>query len=130
MAGKSTFLRSLGVNYILAMSGMPVFAGSLKVSRFQLFSSMRTTDDLTHGISYFNAELLRLEQLMQFCKRGDLLPEGGVLFLGAQLLGKENTLEIGQQAQVGQRRTAMNRDRAGDHSHTLAAVLHLLQIAG
>ena len=72
MAGKSTFLRSLGVNYILAMSGMPVFAGSLKVSRFQLFSSMRTTDDLTHGISYFNAELLRLEQLMQFCKRGEL----------------------------------------------------------
>lgn len=72
MAGKSTFLRSLGVNYILAMSGMPVFASSLKVSRFQLFSSMRTTDDLTHGISYFNAELLRLEQLMQFCKRGEL----------------------------------------------------------
>lgn len=72
MAGKSTFLRSLGVNYILAMSGMPVFASSLKVSRSQLFSSMRTTDDLTHGISYFNAELLRLEQLMQFCKRGEL----------------------------------------------------------
>ena len=71
MAGKSTFLRSLGVNYILAMSGMPVFADSLKVSRFQLFSSMRTTDDLTHGISYFNAELLRLEQLMRFCKRSD-----------------------------------------------------------
>ena len=72
MAGKSTFLRSLGVNYILAMSGMPVFASSFKVSRFQLFSSMCTTDDLTHGISYFNAELLRLEQLMQFCKRGEL----------------------------------------------------------
>ena len=70
MAGKSTFLRSLGVNYILAMAGMPVFAESLKISRFRLFSSMRTTDDLTHGISYFNAELLRLEQLMQFCKEG------------------------------------------------------------
>ncbi len=68
MAGKSTFLRSLGVNYILAMAGMPVFADSLKISRFRLFSSMRTSDDLTHGISYFNAELLRLEQLMQFCK--------------------------------------------------------------
>lgn len=66
MAGKSTFLRSLGVNYILAMAGMPVFADSLKVSRFRLFSSMRTSDDLTHGISYFNAELLRLEQLLQF----------------------------------------------------------------
>ena len=68
MAGKSTFLRSLGVNYILAMAGMPVFASSLQLSRFRLFSSMRTSDDLTHGISFFNAELLRLEQLMQFCK--------------------------------------------------------------
>lgn len=70
MAGKSTFLRSLGVNYILAMAGMPVFADTLRISRFRLFSSMRTSDDLTHGISYFNAELLRLEQLMRFCKGG------------------------------------------------------------
>lgn len=68
MAGKSTFLRSLGVNYILAMAGMPVFAELLKISRFRLFSSMRTTDDLTHGISYFNAELIRLEELLKFCK--------------------------------------------------------------
>ena len=68
MAGKSTFLRSLGVNYILAMAGMPVFADQLKISRFRLFSSMRTTDDLTHGISYFNAELNRLEELLKFCK--------------------------------------------------------------
>lgn len=72
MAGKSTFLRSLGINYILAMAGMPVFADTLRISRFRLFSSMRTSDDLTHGISYFNAELLRLEQLVQFCK-GDSL---------------------------------------------------------
>ena len=64
MAGKSTFLRSIGVNYILAMCGMPVFAESLRVSVFNLFSSMRTSDDLTHGISYFNAELLRLRQLL------------------------------------------------------------------
>ena len=68
MAGKSTFLRSLGVNYILTMAGMPVFADQLKISRFRLFSSMRTTDDLTHGISYFNAELIRLEELLKFCK--------------------------------------------------------------
>lgn len=68
MAGKSTFLRSLGINYILAMNGMPVFAGSLRVSMFALFTSMRTTDDLTRGISYFNAELLRLRQLIGFCE--------------------------------------------------------------
>lgn len=64
MAGKSTFLRSLGINYVLAMNGMPVFASKLTVSRFHLFTSMRTTDDLTRGISYFNAELLRLQQIL------------------------------------------------------------------
>ena len=68
MAGKSTFLRSIGVNYILAMNGMPVFAESLRVSVFNLFSSMRTADDLSRGISYFNAELLRLRQLIESCK--------------------------------------------------------------
>lgn len=65
MAGKSTFLRTLGVNYILAMNGLPVFAEEMRVSVFRLFTNMRTTDDLTHGISYFNAELLRLKQLIE-----------------------------------------------------------------
>ena len=65
MAGKSTFLRAIGINYILAMSGMPVFASEMTVGVFNLFTSMRTTDDLQHGISYFNAELLRLKQLLQ-----------------------------------------------------------------
>lgn len=65
--GQEHVSRVLSVNYILAMNGMPVFADSLRVSRFSLFSSMRTTDDLTHGISYFNAELLRLKQLINHC---------------------------------------------------------------
>jgi len=69
MAGKSTFLRSVGINYVLACCGMPVFADSLRVSLFSLFSSMRTTDDLAHGISYFNAELLRLQQLIETCRQ-------------------------------------------------------------
>ena len=68
MAGKSTFLRSIGINYVLACCGMPVFAYSLRISLFSLFSSMRTTDDLAHGISYFNAELLRLQQLIEVCR--------------------------------------------------------------
>ena len=68
MAGKSTFLRTIGVNYILARCGMPVFAKRFRASRFALFSSMRTTDDLTQGISYFNAELLRLQLLIDFCR--------------------------------------------------------------
>lgn len=64
MAGKSTFLRAIGVNYVLAMAGMSVFATDMTVGVFNLFTSMRTTDDLQHGISYFNAELLRLKQLL------------------------------------------------------------------
>ena len=67
MAGKSTFLRSLGINWLLAMNGLPVFADHMRVSVFPLFTSMRTTDDLTRGISYFNAELLRLKSLIAFC---------------------------------------------------------------
>lgn len=67
MAGKSTFLRSVGINYIFAMNGLPVFADRFRVSVFNLFSSMRTTDDLTRGISYFNAELLRLRRLIESC---------------------------------------------------------------
>jgi hypothetical protein len=73
MAGKSTFFRAIGVNYILAMNGIPVFADSLRVSCFKLFSSMRTQDDLSHGISYFNAELLRLQQLIDYVS-GDERP--------------------------------------------------------
>lgn len=69
MAGKSTFLRSMGVNYVLAINGMPIFAKRMKVSLFNLFSSMRTSDDLGHNISYFNAELLRLRQLIESCKQ-------------------------------------------------------------
>lgn len=67
MAGKSTFLRSVGINIILATNGLPVFAKRLRLSVFSLFSSMRTSDDLGHGISYFNAELLRLQQLIDSC---------------------------------------------------------------
>ena len=68
MAGKSTFLRSIGINYVMALCGMPVFAEKLRVSLYNLFSSMRTSDDLAHGISYFNAELLRLRQLLDNVK--------------------------------------------------------------
>ena len=72
MAGKSTFLRALGINYVMAMVGLPVFAEQYEVSCFNLFSSMRTQDDLNRGISYFNAELLRLKQLIHSCKLSQL----------------------------------------------------------
>ena len=88
MAGKSTFLRSLGINYLLAMNGLPVFAKQLKVSVFHLFTSMRTTDDLTHGISYFNAELLRLKKLL-----GSLRDDVPSLIILDEILKGTNSLD-------------------------------------
>ncbi len=88
MAGKSTFLRTLGINYIMAVNGMPVSASEMHVSVFNLFSSMRTTDDLTHGISYFNAELLRLKQLIANCKQA-----GHTLIILDEILKGTNSLD-------------------------------------
>lgn len=69
MAGKSTFLRTVGINYVMAMNGIPVCAKSFRIKNVSLFSSMRTADNLASHISYFHAELLRLEQLVDFCKK-------------------------------------------------------------
>jgi hypothetical protein len=60
MAGKSTFLRSLGVNYILAHIGFPVMARSFQAPNLRLYTSMRNADDLSAETSYFHAELIRL----------------------------------------------------------------------
>jgi len=64
MAGKSTFLRTVGINLILAKCGGPVCATSFNFKPVTLFTSMRTTDDLADETSYFHAELLRLKQLI------------------------------------------------------------------
>ncbi len=63
MAGKSTFLRSVAVNYILAMAGAPVCASEFSFTPVRLFTSMRTTDSLSSNESYFYAELKRLKSL-------------------------------------------------------------------
>lgn len=65
MAGKSTFLRSVGVNMVLAHSGHPVFAQQFSFQPMAIFTSMRTVDNLARGTSYFHAELLRLKQLVE-----------------------------------------------------------------
>lgn len=64
MAGKSTFLRSVGVNLVLALSGNVVCSKEFSFSPMNIFTSMRTTDNLSKGTSYFHAELLRLKKLV------------------------------------------------------------------
>ncbi|MDZ7847198.1 MAG: hypothetical protein U5L96_10725 [Owenweeksia sp.] len=65
MAGKSTYLKSLGVNLVLAKAGAPVCAGSMRCFPFQLLTSMNPEDSIQEGVSYFQAEVLRLKQIRQ-----------------------------------------------------------------
>lgn len=64
MAGKSTFLRTLGVNLVLAYAGGPVFAKQMNVAQFRLFTAVRVTDSVVNGLSYFYAEVRRLKELL------------------------------------------------------------------
>jgi len=63
MAGKSTFLRTISVNYILGMTGATVCASEMDFIPMKLFTSMRTIDSLSSNESYFYAELKRLKTL-------------------------------------------------------------------
>lgn len=65
MAGKSTYLRSVGVNIVLAMAGAPVCASSFILSPVQLLSSMRITDNLEENTSTFYAELKKLKTILE-----------------------------------------------------------------
>ena len=70
MAGKSTFLRTIGVNLIIAMNGMPVCAKEFKFRITDIFSGMRTADSLKENESYFYAELKRLKHIVEKLKEG------------------------------------------------------------
>ena len=65
MAGKSTFLRTIGVNLTIAMIGAPVCASKYKFSPIHLFTSLRTNDSLQENESFFYAELKRLHLLIK-----------------------------------------------------------------
>ena len=75
MAGKSTYLRTIGVNYLLACVGAPVCCEELRIYTAQLITSLRTSDSLSDNESYFFAELKRLKRII------DLLEQGEELFI-------------------------------------------------
>jgi hypothetical protein len=70
MSGKSTFLRTIGVNSILAQTGAPVFASSMTFFPVQIHSSIRTNDSLAKRESYFFAELKRLKGIIDELEQG------------------------------------------------------------
>lgn len=70
MSGKTTFLRTLAINLALAYMGAPVCGKHLSADYMRLFTSMRITDDVAHGISTFYAEILRIKTMAEYRKTG------------------------------------------------------------
>ena len=66
MSGKTTFLRTLAINLVLGYIGAPVCADRLDTSYMKIFTSMRVTDDVAHGISTFYAEILRIKAMAEY----------------------------------------------------------------
>ncbi len=90
MAGKSTFLRTIGVNLSLAYAGAPVNAERLQTSLFRLFTCIKVSDSVQDGLSYFYAEVKRLQALLAAATVDDPLP---VLFLIDEIFRGTNSRE-------------------------------------
>jgi hypothetical protein len=86
MSGKSTFLRTIGLNAVLAHAGASVPAGALTISPLHLGASIRTVDSLQEGASRFYAELQRLKAIVDLSKQ-----ERSLLFLLDELLSGTNS---------------------------------------
>jgi len=97
MSGKTTLLRTIGVNAILAQTGAPVRARKLVLSPLSVGASIHVTDSLQNGVSRFYAEILRIRQILSQTAAG--LP---VLFLIDEFLHGTNSHDrrIGAQALV------------------------------
>jgi DNA mismatch repair ATPase MutS len=97
MSGKSTLLRAIGLNAVLAWAGAPVTAGRLRVSRFAIGASLRTNDSLADHRSRFYAEISRLREIVDLARAGK-----PTLFLLDELLSGTNSHDrrIGAEALI------------------------------
>jgi len=98
MSGKSTLLRAIGANAVLALAGAPVCARSLRIGPLQVATSMRIEDSLEGGISHFYAELRMLKRIIDLSKSPGPPTEetgsrAGVLFLLDEILHGTNSRE-------------------------------------
>lgn len=86
MSGKSTLLRAVGVNAVLALAGAPVRAASLRISPLSVGASIRRSDSLQGGTSRFYAEIQRLRDLMSLAEA-----TGRLLFLIDEIFNGTNS---------------------------------------
>ena len=94
MSGKSTLLRSIGVNAVLAGAGGPVCSSSLRMPPVDLWTSVRVSDSLAAGVSFFMAELLRLKAVVDAATAHATEPRDRVfLYLLDEILQGTNSRE-------------------------------------
>ena len=98
MAGKSTLIRTVGINLSLAYAGAPVTADRLEVSLFRVFTCIKVTDSVQDGLSYFYAEVKRLRSMLSLIEEEGLR----VLFLIDEIYRGTNSRErhIGSRALI------------------------------
>ncbi|MFY0565647.1 MutS-related protein [Archangium lansingense] len=89
MSGKTTLLRAVGLNTVLALAGAPVCAKSFSVSPLQVLTSMRVKDSLERGVSYFYAEVQRIKAVLDAAAAA----KGQAMFLLDEILLGTNTRE-------------------------------------
>lgn len=88
MSGKTTFLRTIGINLVLAYSGAPIIGQKMQTGFFNIYTSMRIRDDLKEGISTFYAELIRIKSITEASK--DKCP---MLFLVDEIFRGTNSID-------------------------------------
>jgi DNA mismatch repair ATPase MutS len=86
MSGKSTYLRTLGVNLVLALAGAPVRARKFRMTHLRVGASIRTLDSIQEGTSRFYAEITRLGKIVKLAEQGTSL-----VFLLDEILGGTNS---------------------------------------
>jgi len=93
MSGKSTLLRTIGLNCVLAQAGAPVFATALKLPPVTIETSMRIQDSLEDGVSFFMAELQRLKAVVDRASELEADDNRTLLFLLDEILQGTNSAE-------------------------------------
>jgi len=74
MSGKSTFLRTIGINMVLSFVGAPVNANDMQLGLLRLYTSIQVLDSLSDGFSYFYAEVRRLKRLLDLLQTDNPIP--------------------------------------------------------
>jgi DNA mismatch repair ATPase MutS len=119
MSGKTTFMRTLGINMVLANLGLSPFAKSFEMGSFQLFTSMRNSDNLGESVSSFYAELARIKLLLDTAESGVK-----VFFLLDEILKGTNTADriMGSEALIHQLYAAGGKGIISTHDIELSGL--------